>query len=63
MLSKVFATIAVVITGGLLLFGVYDFPSFGDPNSPPNAGVEEAGKAFHSISLPIPTKTLKSPTL
>ncbi len=40
MLSKVFATIAVVITGGLLLYGVYDFPSFGDPNSPPNAGVE-----------------------
>ena len=25
MLSKVFATIAVVITGGLLLYGVYDF--------------------------------------
>ena len=38
MLSKVFATIAVVITGGILLYGVSDFPAFGDPNSPPNAG-------------------------
>lgn len=39
MLSKVFATIAVVITGGILLYGVSDFPAFGDPNSPPSAGV------------------------
>jgi len=39
MLSKVFATIAVVITGGILLYGVSDFPGFGDPHSPPNAGV------------------------
>jgi len=39
MLTKVFATIAVVITGSILLLGVSDFPSFGDPNSPPNAGV------------------------
>lgn len=39
MLSKVFATLAVVITGSLLLYGVSDFPSFGDPHSPPNAGV------------------------
>ena len=40
MLSKIFATIAVVITGTLLLYGTLDFPKFGDPNSPPNAGVE-----------------------
>ncbi|MDF1860978.1 MAG: MnhB domain-containing protein [Verrucomicrobiales bacterium] len=39
MLSKVFATIAVVITGGILLYGVSDFPGFGDPHSPANAGV------------------------
>lgn len=39
MLSKVFATIAVVITGGILLYGVGDFPGFGDPHSPANAGV------------------------
>ena len=40
MLSRIFATIAVVITGSLLLWGVSDFPAFGDPESPPNAGVE-----------------------
>lgn len=38
-LTKVFATIAVVVTGGLLLYGVGDFPAFGDPHSPANAGV------------------------
>lgn len=37
-LSKIFATIAVVITGGILLYGVSDFPGFGDPHSPANAG-------------------------
>ena len=40
MAARVFATIAVVITGSLLLYGITDFPSFGDPNSPANAGVE-----------------------
>jgi len=39
MLTKIFATIAVVITGGLLLYGVADFPHFGDPHSPANAGI------------------------
>ncbi len=39
MLSKVFATIAVVITGSILLYGVSDFPAFGDPRSPANASV------------------------
>lgn len=40
MLTKVFATIAVIVTGSLLLYGVSDFPAFGDPHSPANAGVE-----------------------
>ena len=37
---KLFASIAVVITGFVLLYGVSDFPGFGDPRSPANAGVE-----------------------
>lgn len=40
MIAKVLATVAVVITGALLLYGVSDFPAFGDPNSPASAGVE-----------------------
>lgn len=39
MLSKVFATLAVVITGSILLYGVADFPAFGDPKSPASSGV------------------------
>ncbi|MEM7699410.1 MAG: hydrogen gas-evolving membrane-bound hydrogenase subunit E [Verrucomicrobiota bacterium] len=39
MFTKVIALIAVLITGSLLLYGVADFPAFGDPNSPANAGV------------------------
>lgn len=39
MLSKIFASIAVAITGSILLYGVSDFPGFGDPHSPANAGV------------------------
>ncbi|MEM7601725.1 MAG: hydrogen gas-evolving membrane-bound hydrogenase subunit E [Verrucomicrobiota bacterium] len=39
MLPKVFATVAVAITGSILLYGVSDFPGFGDPHSPANAGV------------------------
>jgi len=38
-LSQIFATIAVVITGCILLYGVSDFPGFGDLHSPANAGV------------------------
>ncbi|HQZ29584.1 MAG: hypothetical protein KA250_13810 [Verrucomicrobiales bacterium] len=38
--AKLFASIAVLITGVVLLYGVSDFPTFGDPNSPANAGVE-----------------------
>lgn len=47
MLSKVFATIAVAITGSILLYGVSDFPAFGDPHSPANAGIPGA----ESVSL------------
>lgn len=40
MIAKIYATIAVFITGGLLIYGVSDFPRFGDAHSPANAGVE-----------------------
>jgi multicomponent Na+:H+ antiporter subunit B len=40
MSAKIFASIAVAITGLVLLYGVSDFPTFGDPRSPANAGVE-----------------------
>lgn len=38
-LKKLSATLAVIITGAILLFAVSDFPTFGDPKSPANAGV------------------------
>ena len=38
--AKIFASIAVAITGAVLLYGVSDFPTFGDPRSPASAGVE-----------------------
>lgn len=38
-MQKLFATIAVIITGAILLNAVEDFPRFGDPHSPPNSGV------------------------
>ena len=40
MKAKIFASIAVAITGAVLLYAVTDFPNFGDPRSPANAGVE-----------------------
>lgn len=55
MLSKVFATIAVAITGSLLLYGVADFPGFGDPHSPANAGVPGS----ESVSQYFITKSYK----
>lgn len=39
MKAKIFATLSVLITGAILLYAVIDFPDFGDPGSPPNAGV------------------------
>ncbi len=38
--AKLSASIAVAITGSILLYAVSDFPDFGDPRSPANAGVE-----------------------
>ncbi len=38
--AKILASIAVVITGTILLYGVSDFPAFGDAGSPANAGVD-----------------------
>lgn len=40
MYTKILAFIAVAITGSLLIYGVVDFPTFGDAGSPANAGVE-----------------------
>lgn len=37
--AKIYATLAVLITGAVLLYAVSDFPKFGDPRSPANAGV------------------------
>jgi len=37
--AKISATLAVLITGAVLLYAVSDFPDFGDPRSPANAGV------------------------
>ncbi len=36
---KLFALIAVLITGGLMLYGTADFPAVGDAHSPANAGI------------------------
>jgi multicomponent Na+:H+ antiporter subunit B len=41
MSPKIFASIAVIITGIVLLYGISDFPKFGDPRSPANSGVED----------------------
>ena len=38
-LMKIFGLLAVLVTGGLLLSAVVDFPDFGDAHSPANAGV------------------------
>lgn len=40
MKAKIYASLAVVITGAVLLYAVTDFPNFGDPRSPANAGVK-----------------------
>ena len=54
-LSSIFAIIAVVITGGILLYGESDFPSFGDPKSPANAAVPGS----ESVSQYFITKSYK----
>lgn len=39
MKARIFASLSVAITGAILLYAVGDFPDFGDPGSPPNAGL------------------------
>ncbi len=36
---KVVATILIILTGALLIYGVEDMPDWGDPNSPANSHV------------------------
>ncbi|HUV51282.1 MAG TPA: hydrogen gas-evolving membrane-bound hydrogenase subunit E [Anaerolineae bacterium] len=36
---KTIAILIIVLTGGLLIYGVEDMPDWGDPNSPANAYV------------------------
>ncbi len=38
---KIFALIASVITGAILLYGVQDFAPWGDPSSPANSHVSD----------------------
>ena len=52
---KALALIAVLITGGLLLYGTSDFPAQGDPHSPANAGIPDSG--HESISQYYLTQT------
>ncbi len=63
MITKVFATIAVVITGSLLLYGVTEFPSFGDPHSPPNAGVKGGGESVSQYFITHTYKDTKVPNI
>ncbi len=48
---KWFALFAVLVTGGLLLYGTADFPALGDANSPANAGVPGAGPSVSQYYL------------
>lgn len=36
---KIFALLAVIITGGLLVYSTFDMPDWGDAGSPPNTHV------------------------
>jgi multicomponent Na+:H+ antiporter subunit B len=36
---KVVATLLIILTGALLIYGVEDMPDWGDPNSPANTHV------------------------
>jgi len=46
---KLFGLIAVFVTGGLLLLAVSDFPNWGDPRSPANAGTVSRYYIEHSM--------------
>ena len=36
---KAFCLLIAIVTGAMLIYGVADMPTWGDPNSPANAGV------------------------
>jgi len=63
MITKVLATFAVVITGALLLYGVSDFPAFGDPHSPANAGVEGGAPSISNYYITKSYEDTKVPNL
>ncbi len=58
---RIFAFIAVVLTGSLLLYGVSDFPHWGDAHSPANAGAKtESGVPIgDSVSQAFITETVE----
>ena len=63
MKAKIFASIAVVITGAILLYAVIDFPDFGDPGSPPNAGVPGGAPAASRYYIQNTYRDSKVPNL
>lgn len=63
MKAKIFASIAVTITGAILLYAVTDFPSFGDPRSPANAGVAEGSPSASRYYIENTYRDTKVPNL
>jgi multicomponent Na+:H+ antiporter subunit B len=63
MKAKIFASIAVIITGAILLYAVTDFPSFGDPRSPANAGVAEGSPSASRYYIENTYRDTKVPNL
>jgi len=63
MKAKIFASIAVTITGVILLYAVTDFPSFGDPRSPANAGVAEGSPSASRYYIENTYRDTKVPNL
>ncbi|MEO0416719.1 MAG: hydrogen gas-evolving membrane-bound hydrogenase subunit E [Verrucomicrobiota bacterium] len=48
---KWLALIAVILTGSLLIYGMSDFPAWGDPYSPANAGVEGGQESISQVFI------------
>ena len=63
MKAKIFASIAVTITGAILLYAVTDFPNFGDPRSPANAGVAEGSPSASRYYIENTYRDTKVPNL
>lgn len=61
--TKIVATLAVIITGAILIYGVSDFPDFGDPRSPANAGVEGGSPAASAYYITTSYRDTKVPNL